>query len=91
MNTRSRTIEVDAETARELEEIAQERGMTVPGLLAAFVEGEREPVTVAHGELAELDRRWNSIASGEPTVAHDDVVRWLKTWGTPTFRRWQDR
>jgi hypothetical protein len=38
-------------------------------------------------ELAELDRQWDAIKAGEPTVAHDDVVRWLDTWGALGFRR----
>jgi hypothetical protein len=91
MNTRLRSIEVDVETARELEEIARERGTSVPRLLAAFVENEREPAVASYDELAELDRRWTAIEAGAPTVAHDDAVRWLKTWGTSAFRRWQDR
>ena len=41
--------------------------------------------------LTELDRQWTAIKTGEPTVAHDDVVRWLDTWGTPGFRPWQGR
>jgi predicted transcriptional regulator len=43
---------------------------------------------VSAAELAELDRQWAAIKSGEPTVAHDDVVRWLDTWGTPGFKAW---
>jgi hypothetical protein len=42
-------------------------------------------------EINELDRQWAAIKAGEPTVAHDDVVRWLDTWGTPNFRPWQGR
>ena len=40
-------------------------------------------------EISELDRQWAAIKAGEPTVAHDDVVRWLDTWGTRGFRPWQ--
>jgi len=42
-------------------------------------------------EIAELDGQWAAIKAGEPTVAHDDAVRWLDTWGTPGFRPWQGR
>lgn len=49
------------------------------------------PVRLSPGELDELDRQWAVIKSGEPTVANDDVARWLDTWGTPAFRPWQDR
>ena len=41
--------------------------------------------------LTELDRQWTAIKAGELTIAHDDVVRWLDTWGTPNSRPWQDR
>jgi predicted transcriptional regulator len=39
-------------------------------------------------EIAELDRQWAAIESGEPTVPHDQVVRWLETWGTSAFKPW---
>jgi predicted transcriptional regulator len=42
-------------------------------------------------EIAELDRRWAAIEAGEATVPHDEVVRWLQTWGTPAFRPWRER
>jgi len=91
MNAGSRKIEVDAETARELELLAAERGTTVQRLLAEFVEVEREPAQVDPEGLAELDRRWAAIERGEPTVPHENVVRWLHTWGTPAFRRYRAR
>ena len=49
------------------------------------------PMTLDPDELAELDRRWAAIEAGEPTVPHDEVVRWLETWGTPTFTSWSKR
>lgn len=42
-------------------------------------------------EIVELDRRWAAIEAGEPTVSHDEVVRWLETWGTPAFTPWRAR
>ena len=44
---------------------------------------------LAHAELTDLDRQWAAIKAGEPTVAHEEVVRWLDTWGTPRFRPWK--
>jgi hypothetical protein len=41
--------------------------------------------------MAQLDQQWAVIKAGEPTVPHQDVVRWLDTWGSPSFRRWSDR
>ena len=45
----------------------------------------RTPLAIDADEIAELDRRWAAVESGEPTVPHDEVVRWLQTWGTPAF------
>jgi predicted transcriptional regulator len=42
-------------------------------------------------ELAELERRWAAIEAGEATIPHDELVRWLETWGTPAFRPSRDR
>jgi hypothetical protein len=42
-------------------------------------------------EIAELDRQWKAIKSGEATVPHEKVVRWLLTWGTPSYKPWNDR
>jgi hypothetical protein len=103
MNVRARMIEVDEATAEALEARAAERGVSVSDLLAGLAALE-EPLPEdtealrATGEEAqspdaiqELDRRWAAIQAGEPTVAHDEVVRWLETWGTPAFRPWADR
>jgi hypothetical protein len=43
-------------------------------------------VRLSPEEINELDRQWAAIKAGEPTLAHDDVVRWLDTWGTPGFQ-----
>ena len=48
-------------------------------------------VRLSPEEINELDRQWAAIKGGEPTVAHDDVARWLDSWGTPNFRAWQGR
>ena len=42
-------------------------------------------------DIAELDRQWADIEAGAPTVPHDKVARWLETWGTPDFKRWQEQ
>ena len=104
MNVKARTIEVDAATADLLEARAAERGVSVSELLAdlaAFdaqvwshdLEATRAAGegTSSKGALAELDRRWAAVQAGEPTIPHEEVVRWLETWGTPAFRPWADR
>ena len=91
MNVKIRNIQVDAETAERLEARATARGMSVSELLAELVVFDLEPMAADNEELSELDRRWKAVDSGRATVPHDDVVRWLQTWGTPAFRRWHDR
>jgi predicted transcriptional regulator len=90
MSTKTRTIEIDEATADALRARADERGVSVAQFLAD-VAAESGPVTVGPEEIAELDRRWAAIESGEPTVPHEEVVRWLETWGTPAFKPWHKR
>jgi len=87
MNVKLRTIEVDVATAEALEKRAAERGMSVADLLASMV-GD---VLTLPTDIVELDRRWAAIEAGESTVAHDDVVRWLETWGTSNYKPWPGR
>jgi len=91
MNVKVRKIEVDVATAAALEARAADMGLSVRELLAEMVAVSSAPTKISHAELTELDRQWAAIKAGEPTVAHDDVVRWLDTWGTSGFRRWNER
>ena len=91
MNTKSQTIEIDEATATALKERADERGITVPDLVARYVSEDRAPVDVEGGQLAELGRRWSAVQTGQSTVSHDKVVRWLETWGRASFKPWRDQ
>lgn len=86
---RTQTIEVDEATARRLEAQARKLGLSVPELVAEMT--TLEPVEVSGDVIAELDAQVAAIRAGAPTVAHDEVERWLKTWGTPQFKPWRDR
>ena len=88
MNVKLRKIEVDDATATALETRAAQLGLSVAQLLAEMVGLARTPVKASDAEIAALDRQWNAIKAGAPTVPHEDVVRWLDTWGTPRFRAW---
>ncbi|MGE0039346.1 MAG: hypothetical protein AB7S93_27445 [Xanthobacteraceae bacterium] len=85
MSVEFRNIQVDAETADTLEARAAERGISVAELLAEIAHHSR-PAAAEAAEIAELDRRWAKVVGGEATVPHDDVVRWLDSWGTSAFR-----
>lgn len=87
MSSKTHTIEVDEATADALKARADERGVTVPQLLADIA-AESGSLAVDPEEIAELDRRWAAVEAGGATVPHDEVVRWLETWGTSAFRPW---
>ena len=91
MPARKRTIEVDDATAAALESRAAQAGLSVAELLAEMVAHSGAAEALSPDETADLDRQWSAIKAGEPTIVHDDVVRWLDTWGTPRFKSWNAR
>jgi hypothetical protein len=91
MNAKLRAIEVDVATADVLAARAAERGMTVGKLVAELVALVETLPSSDHHEIDDLEQQWAAIEAGEPTVPHDQVVRWLETWGTPAFRPWRER
>ncbi|MDO9410952.1 MAG: hypothetical protein Q7T81_00060 [Pseudolabrys sp.] len=86
MATKTESIEIDSVTASALKTRAAERGVSVSQLVSELV-----PLAIDDPAIAELDRRWAEIESGKATVAHNDVERWLKTWGTADFKPWPGR
>ena len=86
MNVKVRNIEVDAETAEALEARAVARGVSVAEIVAELLALDERSAIADDDEIAELDRRWRSVEAGAKTIPHDEVVRWLQTWGTPAFR-----
>jgi len=87
MTTTKRTIEADSDTATALETRAAEARLSVSDLLAKFAASAEATAS----DIADLDRQWAAIKSGEPTVPHDSLARWLDTWGTPAFKPWDAR
>ena len=84
---RTQTIEIDDSTALVLERRAAERGVTVPELVAELATIAVSPIEAS----VELDRRWAAVEAQDSVTSNDEVVRWLQTWGTPTFRSWRNR
>ena len=58
---KTQTIEVDDDTATALKQRAQERGVTVPELVAELVTLAVSPVDADAADIAELDRRWKAF------------------------------
>jgi hypothetical protein len=88
---RTQTIEIDDSTALVLERRAAERGVTVPELVAELATIAVSPIEASVEEIVELDRRWAAVEAQDSVTSNDEVVRWLQTWGTPTFRSWRNR
>jgi hypothetical protein len=86
-----RKIEIDETTAIVLERRAADRGLSVADLVAELTEYATEPADVSDEELAELDRIARDAGKPGGTLAHEDVVRWLETWGTPSYKPWSSR
>jgi predicted transcriptional regulator len=78
------TIKVDKRTAALLRARAAQCRMTVPEFGDERVAADAETIT-------ELDRRRGRVAAGGRVLAHSEVVRWLRTWGTSHFRPWSSR
>jgi predicted transcriptional regulator len=91
MAPKTQTIEVDELTAATLRDRAEAQGMSVAELVAGMTAVSGTPVVLSSADLADLDLQWASVNSGEATVSHDDVTRWLHSWGTPSFKPWRDR
>ena len=81
------SIEVDKQTAEVLKVRAAELGVTVPQLIAELATLDSDARVANADEIAELDRRFARASEGL-RVPHERVVQWLRTWGTPGFRRW---
>ena len=86
---KTQTIEVDQDTATALKRRAAERGVSVPELVAELVTLDTRPAEADSEDIAQLDRRWKSFQAQTSVASNDEVVRWLKTWGTPAFRKWR--
>lgn len=86
--TNMRKIEVDEATALVLERRAADRGLSVADLLAELATEALDP---SEEDIAELDRRWADAQRPDGTVPHEEVVDWLKTWGTPAYKPWSKR
>jgi len=88
---KTQTIEVDSDTATALKVRAEEQGVTVSELVAELATLTTGPVEANRDDVAELDRRWEAFEAQDSVASSEDVVRWLRTWGTPAFRSWRSR
>ena len=88
---KTETVELDETTAAKLKKRAAAEGLSVSELIAGMTALQSTPIALSSDDLAALDRQWAAIKSGERTVPHEEVARWLETWGTPAFRPWREQ
>jgi hypothetical protein len=81
-----KTIEIDDETATALKQRAEERGLSVPELVAELAALEIGSADADRDAVAELDSRWQAFRAQSSVTSNEDTVKWLHTWGTPAFR-----
>ena len=60
-------------------------------LVAGMTALSGTPVVLSSADLRDLDDQWASVKADEATVPHDEVTRWLRCWGRPSFKPWRDR
>ena len=77
------SVRVDEKTKRDLEALARQarrsKSFLAAEAIAAFVESER-------WQLAEIERAATELDQGR-SVPHDDVAKWLRSWGTKRERK----
>ena len=82
---KTQTIEIDTVTAAALERHASARGQSVSQVVAELVAHVGTMAETGSGQIAELERRWDRFQKQTETASHDQVVRWLDTWGTAAY------
>jgi predicted transcriptional regulator len=91
VSTKTHTIEVDEATAATLNARAAQRGVSVADYIAELARLEGGISADERDQVGELERRWAAVEAGGPAVPHSEVVRWLRTWGTPDLKPWNAR
>ena len=82
------TVTIDTDTAARIENRAGEIGVTPAQFVAELVRSEEGGDHVDSSVVEDLETRWAEVEAGGETIPHEDVRRWLKTWGTSDFKPW---
>lgn len=84
--SKNSTIQVDESTAAALARRASARGQSISEVIADLIADHESVVEKDSAQITELERRWERFNKQPSTVPHDQVVRWLETWGTANYR-----
>jgi predicted transcriptional regulator len=74
------TVRLDRKLSNKLEKRARQANRSKSALTAYALESFFE---IEDQEVAKIKRALARSKAGAPTIAHEDVVRWVKSWGTP--------
>ena len=74
------SLRIDRKLSNKLEKRARQAKRSKSALTAYAIESLFE---TEDQEIAKIKHALARSKAGAPTVAHEDVVRWVKSWGTP--------
>ena len=74
------SLRIDRKLSDKLERRAKQAKRSKSSFAAIAIESYLE---VRAQELAVIKQTRDAVRAGEPTLPNEDVVRWIKSWGTP--------
>lgn len=74
------SLRIDRKLSNKLEKQAKRHHRSKSALAAIAIENFLE---IQEMEVQRIKRTLARIKAGEPTVPHEDVMQWIKSWGTP--------
>ncbi len=83
-------IDLPPSLAERLKTAAARSGESVETLVSRALEAWLGDDAADAEALAELKRRWAAVEAGEVVTPNERVAAWLKDWGGPRFRAWDD-
>jgi len=82
MNIIRRTLDIDAETDLRLRQLAAERGVEVPAILAEAVALLDSVVDISSPDIEEDRRRLQTFKQTREAIPLHEVKAWVDSWGT---------
>jgi predicted transcriptional regulator len=74
------SLRVDRKLSEKLDKEAKRHHRSKSALAVIAIENFLE---IQEMEIQRIKRTLARVKAGEPTIPHEDVMRWIKSWGTP--------
>jgi predicted transcriptional regulator len=74
------SVRIDRKLSDKIEKRARQAKRSKSALVAYAIESLFE---IEQQEIALIKHSLARSKAGAPTVAHEDVMRWIESWGTP--------